>query len=42
MSNCLQTFSVDFLEYLFKRRPLKNLKKFAKKIHKEEEIQYND
>ena len=34
MSSCSQTFSVDFLEFLLKRRHLKNLKKFANKFIK--------
>ena len=34
MSPCLQTFSVDFLELLLKRRYLKNLKKSANKFAK--------
>ena len=34
MSPCLQTFSVDFLELLLKRRHLKNLKKSANKFAK--------
>ena len=32
ISRCLQIFSVDFLEFLLKRRHLKNLKKSANKF----------
>jgi len=34
MSHCSQTFNVDFLESLLKRRHLKNLKKSANKFIK--------
>ena len=34
MSHCLKTFSVDFQEFLMKRRHLKNLKKSANKFIK--------
>ena len=34
MSHCPQTFSVDFLKFLSKRRHLKNLKKSANKFVK--------
>ena len=34
MSHCSQTFSVDFLEFLWKRRQYKNLKKSANKFIK--------
>ena len=36
MCHCLQTFSVDFLEFLMKRRYLKNLKKSVNKLKEEE------
>jgi len=34
MSHCSQNFSVDFLQFLLKRRDLKNLKKSANKFVK--------
>ena len=34
MSQCLQTFSKDFLDFLLKRRHLKNLNKSADKFIK--------
>ena len=34
MSHCLQTFSEDFLEFLLKRRHLKNMPKSANKFIK--------
>ena len=42
MSQWSQTFFVDFLKFLLKRPHLKNIKKYAKKINLEYEIQYNN
>ena len=38
MSQCLKPFSVDFLEFLMKRRQLKNLNKSANKLIKNKKI----
>ena len=38
ISHCSQTFSVDFLEFLLKRRHLKNLKKSASKFVKNKQF----
>ena len=42
MSHCSNPFSGDLLEFLMKRRHLKNLKKSANYFIKNKKIQYND
>ena len=42
LSHCSLILSVDFLEFLLKRRYLKNLIKSANKFVEKKEIQYND
>ena len=41
MSHCSKPFSVDFLEFLMKRRNLKSLNKSAKKFIKIKKKKYN-